>query len=316
MEEITVEQEMDMAVAGDRQTVALPGRARQLAARAGRLPPVAHAASASSCSSATTPWVPLIDGPIVGRDTRHGFAAGPQQHHPHGPRRQRAAEPRGGGRRARRTDRRRDRARSCSAACPRSPSSASRRRRRPTIAAAGARPARHGDRAAPRAGASATSFTPSSCPARSPARASAVSCPTRQTGEGLPELVLLGGGRNLSHAPRDRRAQTPDALSRAHADASPTSRSCRAPRASQDVDAPRSEAPRSRQGRRRRRCCRRTRTTTTTRARAVQAAARRTSYSLRANGRVIPGCYEGVLRAVPARDHPRRHDGASSGVTC
>ena len=31
-------------------------------------------------------------------------------------------------------------------------------------------------------------------------------------------------------------------------------------------------------------------------ARAVQAAAQRSSYTLSANGRVIPGCYEGVLR--------------------
>jgi hypothetical protein len=112
--------------------------------------------------------------------------------------------------------------------------------------------------------------------------------------EGLPDLVLLGGGRNLFNLQVAEEFQTPTrfrARTLTISDKQIVSRTSRF----QDLDllGPKPAQPAKQ---------------TATQvlppdqnndddpARAVQAAAQRTSYSLRANGRVIPGCYEGVLR--------------------
>jgi hypothetical protein len=118
--------------------------------------------------------------------------------------------------------------------------------------------------------------------------------PDRTTPDNLPDLVLLGSDRNLSTLQLTEEAQTPTqfrARTLSISDKQITSRTSRlqdldllAPQPTQrpsdigsqvlspyanDEDDPR---------------------------RAVQAAAQRTSYSLRATGHVIPGCYAGVLQ--------------------
>jgi hypothetical protein len=118
--------------------------------------------------------------------------------------------------------------------------------------------------------------------------------PDPRTGEGLPDLILLGSDRNLSTLQVTEEAQTPTrfrARSLSVSDKQIVSRTSRF----QDVDVlgPKAAQPENQVG---------------TQVlppdenneddpdRAVQAATRRTSYSLRANGRVMPGCYQGVLR--------------------
>lgn len=112
--------------------------------------------------------------------------------------------------------------------------------------------------------------------------------------EGLPELVLLGANRNLSALQVTEESQTPTrfrARTLSISNKQIVSRTSRF----QDLDllGPRAAQPESE-------------TATHVLAadenneddpdRAVQAATRRTSYSLRTNGRVIPGCYPGVLQ--------------------
>jgi hypothetical protein len=116
--------------------------------------------------------------------------------------------------------------------------------------------------------------------------------PTRS--EGLPELVLLGADRNLSTLQVTEEAQTPTsfrASTLSIKDKKIVSRSSR----SQELAliGPKATLPQSQ---------------TATQLLdpyanngadpqlAVQTAAQQTSYSLRASGRVIPGCYAGVLR--------------------
>jgi hypothetical protein len=114
------------------------------------------------------------------------------------------------------------------------------------------------------------------------------------SGEGLPDLVLLGTDRNLSNLQVTEEAQEPTrfrARSLSISDKQIVSRTSRlrdltllGPQATQPANATgtqhlppalnREDDPE----------------------RAVQAAAQRTSYSLRASGRVIPGCYTGVLQ--------------------
>ena len=118
--------------------------------------------------------------------------------------------------------------------------------------------------------------------------------PDPSTIEGLPELVLLGGDRNLSNLQVTEETQTPTrfrARTLSISDKQIVSRTSRF----QDLDllGPRAAQPASEAG------------THVLAAdenneddpdRAVQAATRRASYSLRTTGRVIPGCYRGVLR--------------------
>lgn len=112
--------------------------------------------------------------------------------------------------------------------------------------------------------------------------------------EGLPDLVLLGSDRNLSTLQVTEEAQTPTrfrARTLSISDKQIVSRTSHL----QDLDL---IAPKPTQ--------KKDQTGTQVLApdqndeddpdRAVQAAALRTSYSLRATGRVIPGCYGGVLR--------------------
>jgi hypothetical protein len=112
--------------------------------------------------------------------------------------------------------------------------------------------------------------------------------------EGLPDLVLLGGGRNLFTLQVTEEFQTPTRF-RARAltitDKQIVSRSSR----SEDLDllGPKPAQPAKQAATQ---VLPPDQNNDDDPARAVQAAAHRTSYSLRANGRVIPGCYEGVLR--------------------
>ncbi len=131
-------------------------------------------------------------------------------------------------------------------------------------------------------------------PGAQPGRSIGCFLPDPRTSEGLPDLVLLGGDRNLSTLQVTEEAQTPTrfrARSLSVSDKQIVSRTSRF----QDLDllGPQAAQPESQTG-------------TQVLApeenneddpdHAVQAATRRTSYSLRANGRVIPGCYQGVLR--------------------
>jgi hypothetical protein len=118
--------------------------------------------------------------------------------------------------------------------------------------------------------------------------------PDPATNQNLPELILLGADRNLSTLQVTEEAQTPTrfrARSLSISDKQIVARTSRL----QDLDllgAQRTQ-PESQTG---------------TQVldphannqddpdRAVQAATRRTSYSLRATGRVVPGCYQGVLQ--------------------
>jgi hypothetical protein len=112
--------------------------------------------------------------------------------------------------------------------------------------------------------------------------------------EGLPELVLLGGGRNLSTLQVTEEAQTPTrfrARSLSISDKQIVSRTSRF----QEVDllAPQ---PALREDQAGTQVLAPDQNDEDDPDRAVQAATRRTSYSLRATGRVIAGCYAGVLR--------------------
>lgn len=118
--------------------------------------------------------------------------------------------------------------------------------------------------------------------------------PDPNRGAGLPDLILLGSDRNLSTLQVTEEAQTPTrfrARSLSISDKQIVSRTSRlsdlsliAPAPTQresntgtqvlDPHVNNQDDPR----------------------RAVQAAAQRTSYSLRATGQVIPGCYQGVLQ--------------------
>src|SRR5262249_7786611 len=112
--------------------------------------------------------------------------------------------------------------------------------------------------------------------------------------QGLPELVLLGADRNLSTLQVTEEAQTPTrfrARSLSISDKQIVARTSRF----QDLDllGPQRTQPENQTG---------TQVldphanTQDDPDRAVQAATRRTSYSLRATGRVIPGFYQGVLQ--------------------
>jgi hypothetical protein len=131
-------------------------------------------------------------------------------------------------------------------------------------------------------------------PGTQPGRSIGCFLPDPRAGESLPELVLLGSDRNLSTLQVTEEAQTPTrfrARSLSVSDKQIVSRTSRF----QDVDVlgPKAPQPESEvatqmlppdENNEDDPDC------------AVQAATRRTSYSLRANGRVIPGCYQGVLR--------------------
>lgn len=118
--------------------------------------------------------------------------------------------------------------------------------------------------------------------------------PDPTSGAGLPELVLLGSDRNLSTFQVTEEAQTPTrfrARSLSISDKQIVSRTSRL----QDLNllGPQPTQPQNQIG---------TQvldphaSTEDDPERAVQGATRRTSYSLRATGRVIPGCYQGILQ--------------------
>jgi hypothetical protein len=131
-------------------------------------------------------------------------------------------------------------------------------------------------------------------PGAEPGRSIGCFQPDPTTTAGLPDLVLLGGDRNLSTLQVTEEAQTPTrfrARTLSISDKQIVSRTSRL----QDVDllGPQPTQPSDRTG---------TQVLSADQNdeddpdRAVQAATRRTSYSLRATGHVIPGCYPGVLR--------------------
>jgi hypothetical protein len=112
--------------------------------------------------------------------------------------------------------------------------------------------------------------------------------------DGLPNLVLLGSDRNLSTLQVTEEAQTPTrfrARSLSISDKQIVSRTSRL----QEVDllAPQPAQPESQTGTQ---VLRPDQVDEDDPDRAVRAATRRSSYSLRATGRLIPGCYDGVLR--------------------
>jgi hypothetical protein len=131
-------------------------------------------------------------------------------------------------------------------------------------------------------------------PGAAPGQSIGCFLPDPQKKEGLPDLVLLGGERNLYNLQVSEEFQSPTrfrARTLTITDKQIVSRSSRL----QELDllGPKPAQPAKQAATQ---VLPPEENNEDDPARAVAAAARRTSYSLRADGRVIPGCYEGVLQ--------------------